>query len=196
MTDLILSQDFTPVYSLKKYLQVEIPATQILHGWPEPDKDQVLPVISINQMGDSNTRNHNPRFKSQEAIDGDDINVKALYKTGAIEMVITADIWASTKSGVGQAYKEFKNAINKAQKTNIDNPKGLELELLGYYGELARYDIVRYNYIEGEAESQRREHRIKVQLTCNFDEITEVTMPKIVESEISGEISDNVDLGE
>jgi len=201
MTDLILSEDFTSVWSLAQYLEAELSNSpsrpiQILHGWPEPDKKLKMPTIAVSMMGDAEIRSHDARFQRYSEIAGDGINVKAIYTVGAIEMQIVADIWESSKSGVGAAFSRFKNAINKAQRQNVDNSKGLTLELQGYYGTLARYDIVRYNYIEGEAESQRREHRIKVVLTCHFNEIMEVTMPKIADTILEHEISDNVDIGE
>jgi len=193
-TSLILSEDFTAVWSLKEYLKAELQTgtnpIQIYHGWPEANKQLKLPTISLDQSGECTIISNAPRFIEQIAITGDLVNVRARYAIGRIELNIVVDIWEESKSRLGNAFQRFKNAINKSQGESIDNPKGLILELQGYYDTLARYDIVRYNQIRGEAEAQRGESRLQVILSCHFDEIKEVIMPKIVESQIVPDISE------
>ncbi len=196
MTNLTLSEDFTAIWSLKEYLEAELAEISIKHGWPKTSEKLDLPTISLLQAGESEIRNHNPRQINFVPVDGEAVQVKARYITGAIELKIEAHIWDSSKSRLGAAFTAFKDAINKSQSVDIYNPKGLELELAGYYGTLARYDILRYNYINGESESQRSEYRMKVTLSCHFDEIKEVTTSKMIEQQISGEISPTVNLGE
>jgi len=196
MTELKLSEDFTALYSLKKYLQVELADFSIKHGWPKPDEELKFPSISLFQSGDTEIINHDPRLRETIDIDDDEVNVLARYNTGSIELSINADIWETSKSRLGSSFLDLKNALSKSQGQNIDNPKGLELELLGYFGTLARYDILRYNYIIGEAESQRSEYRMRVVISCHFDEIREVEVSKMIETSIQHDISVNANIGE
>lgn len=183
-----LTEDFTAIYSLKKYLAENMEGVSVFHGWPEPDKEMVMPTISVNLMGNIELYNHEPRFKEQIEIEGDDINVNARYAVARVEGRITLDLWERSKSHVSQLYKEIDQIFNAQSYSNIDNIGGLELELYKYFGEVARYTLLRYNYIEGEAEAQRRENRIQIVLEFHFDKIREVVMPRIIESDIQHDI--------
>lgn len=187
MTDLILSEDFTSIYSLTEYLKEKVSAS-IIHGWPKADQALDMPCISIYMQGDCNIESHTAVLREQLAIENDSINVTARLMVGRVELSLVCDLWESSLSRLGKLFSDFKNAINLS--LNQDNPKGLILELQGYYGTLARYDIINYSHVFGESEMQREEFRMKVKLNCSFDEIKELITPRIIDARIIDNINE------
>lgn len=185
---MILSEDFTSVYTLKKYLRDKLTGIDVKSGWPLANDVIKFPSISLMLNGNGELTKYPVTYRDHIAIIDDDVNVTARFITGQYEMTISGDIWASSQSELGNTFRLLKDAINYSSLNNIDNPEGLIVELEGYYNTLARYDIVGYNYVNGEAEAQRQEYRMKVRISCHFDEVFERIVPLIKVTEVQQEI--------
>lgn len=145
----------------------------VLHDFPEANEALNYPALSLLMQP--------PEFVPEPGayvLDKDSGNTgdpekpaEYLYRyvIGSYDWTIQADLWCEYKEQRHELYNHLFNAINSQFPT-----MGLSLALPNYYGILARYDMIGFNYgDDGEQASQTKEWRVKIDIVGHCKAILE-----------------------
>lgn len=170
---------------LGAYLKRAIPRLKsVSYEWPNPNVALQYPCATITAT--------EPIFSNmmpQELSRGSTVNNKSLtrYEVGQYDFSVYIDLWCGNKEERFRLYDELFNAINLDVEV-----MGLSLPLQKYYGVFARYDLVGYDFNDGEEPAQRAEWRarLSVKATCKaILEKPQFIITKPIES--TAEVVDN-----
>lgn len=176
----LISASEAIVNQLATYLQSAMPElAQVLEDWPAAS--QVLKYPSLTIFSNKPTlMNLMPYELSRSAPDLQNRTV-VKWIVGEYDFKLQLDLWAASKKERNDLYDLF------FQKFNRDiNPMGLGLQLEKYHGIWCRYDMTGYSFEDGEAASQRREWRAKIDIVANCRAILEQTLyaMKVIETDV------------
>jgi hypothetical protein len=171
--------------ALGTYLKTAMPKIKnISFDWPNPNVALQYPCITIT-TGSPEFANMMPEFLSRSAIQNN--KATARYEVGSYEFSLQVDIWCGSKEERFRIYDDFFKAFN----ANVE-VMGLALQLTKYYDIFARYDLVGYDFNDGEEPSQRAEWRARLQVRASCKAILEKTQYIITQPiESDAEITDN-----
>lgn len=171
--------------SLGTYLKLSMPKIQsIQYDWPNPNVQLKYPTMTI-MSGNPQFSNMMPEFLSRTAV----VNNKAIatYEVGAYEFELQIDIWCGSKEERYRIYDDFFKCFN----ANVE-VMGLALQLPKYHDIFARFDLVGYDFNDGEEPSQRAEWRARLAVKAHCKAILEKTQYIITQPiESDAEITDN-----
>jgi hypothetical protein len=194
-----LPASITIIRTLGQYLKQRMPELNtVIEGFPEFNERLVYPCVSLHVVGEPQLTNLPPSILKAYPNSEDPDLLDVVYKVGFYDLSIQADLWVGYKSQRDVWYDKFSDAMS-SQFLNGDKPMGLSLELLEYYGAIARYDQVGYTFEDGEAGSQRAEWRVKIRLIANFPRLVLKTQAKIAVSKIFHQVgtdTENVNMEE
>jgi len=191
------SADRAHILGLKRYLEQNVDGiAQVVEGWPDRNIELEYPSISIINMGNPTISHVQPYIYEVSGVkrkipDDSNINNDIVdFVVGYYENIIQVDIWAEYKAQRGTFFDLVQAAFDK---DFIDNhgPTGLSLVLTEYYDVIARFDQLRYNYVDSEDSTQRSEWRVKMDIQVHFPKIIQKSVPRINETVVINQIGDN-----
>lgn len=171
--------------ALGTHLKTAMPKIKaIAYDWPNPNVALQYPCVTIT-TGQPKFENMMPEFLSRSATIG--TKATARYEVGNYEFSLQVDIWCGSKEERFRIYDDFFKALNAEVEV-----MGLALQLSKYYDIFARYDLVGYDFNDGEEPSQRAEWRARLEVRASCKAILEKTQYIITQPiEGAAEITDN-----
>lgn len=189
----IISGQVAVIEQLVKYFEkkLEVYSPQIIDEFPNHNEDLSYPTILISTSGTPEYRHlMKTLIKQTDNVDNPMIMSDNIYSVGQYDMTISVDIWLKYKADREQ-WAELIMDVFDSQFIESGKPSGLSLTLENYYGIIARYDQIGYNYLDGEESSQRDEWRIQFTVLSSFVRAIQKTEPKVVEATITHEVGGN-----
>lgn len=175
---------------LGDHLKAGMPSIrQVIHNFPEANQTLNYPCLSIF----SNAPTFVPEHGAYEyqGTQKSAAKYEYLYVVGQYDWTIQIDIWCQSKEQRYQLYDQFFRAFNSQFPV-----MGLTLTMKEYYEILCRYDMTGLNYEpDGEASSQRKEWRVKIDLLGSCKAVVDREEFAILTTEIDTEnINETVEI--
>lgn len=149
----------------------------IFEDFPEPNEVLEYPSLSIVTPA-PDLRNEAPYIYSSDAASG--TSMTSRYVTGEYEWpIIQVDLWAGSKMERHKLLEKIVDAFSSQFPV-----MGLSLTLADYHNVMCRYDMIGYDFPDGEEQSQRREFRAVVKVIAHCKRVVEREESIIISGEI------------
>ena len=157
--------------TLIAHLESDMPSLVDAHDeFPNANKKLVMPCATVFSKSPKYTPVM-PYVISKGTViasgpDSDKLPVQRVM--GQFEFKLQLDLWTTSKPERARLEQELMAAFS--QNTAVT---GLALQMVDYYDQWVRYDIVGFDNSDSEASSQRQEWRTKVDIIACCDQIVE-----------------------
>lgn len=161
----------TILKTLIAHLEAEMPSLVDAHDeFPNANKKLVMPCLTVFSQKPKYTPMMPYVIQKLAVIaSGDDAGKVPVQKVmGAFEFKLQLDLWTTSKPARATLDSELMAAFSMNPSVH-----GLSLQLIDYYDQWARYDIVSFDTTDSEASSQRQEWRTKVEILASCKQIVQ-----------------------
>lgn len=165
------------VETLAQFIEKNICELTVRREWPYANQQLKYPSLTISTGNPKRT----PLMPEQIAITAPDFQNKVVATEIVAEWDDTfqLDLWTRTKEERA-IYTNKLIALFNSQEMGediqgIDQPDGLSLPLVNYFGEIARYDLDTFKCVDDEQAAERQERREKITVLINCREIRQRT---------------------
>jgi hypothetical protein len=162
-----------PVESMTKnfltYLAKNVPDLKSTLGeWPAANAKLDMPSASLfaNQPKFTNCQVYELSRTAPDA----NKKVFSTMVVGEYDLTMQLDLWCRNKAEREKIFGLVFEAINKTVL-----PMGLSLPLPDYFGEIARFDVDGYQFVDDESSAQRQEWRVRISLLGNVRALKKIT---------------------
>lgn len=154
--------------------------------FPHPDQVLKMPCATVfTRPSAFNALSPYVKYRAETPNENNEFEVHRVV--GNYEMQLQVDLWCQSKFERQDMFEVFFNGFNLKSEE-----MGISLPLPNYFDEIARFNIVRFEFIDTEEQSQRDEWRVRFDVTADV-RVIQKTLAHLMETiENNLEISEDV----